>query len=73
MIAFVVDTGDKFIAGKKLATGPLIWVCEVSMDAPFHCSSNENILLLWFGGRRYHCLLTAASVHSFAERTDFCH
>jgi hypothetical protein len=59
MIAAVVDTGDKFIAGDNdkvinlspVTTTSVIRVCGVSMDASFHGSSNETIggrvLLRW--------------------------
>jgi hypothetical protein len=58
VIASVIDTGD------QLAPGPLIRVCEMSLDAPFHISSNDTTVLAAvstsavvsdFGSRRYRC------------------
>jgi hypothetical protein len=52
VIAGVVDTGNKFIAGvvnllrpmnSYCRGGPLISLFEVSMDVPFHGGSNDNI------------------------------
>ncbi len=46
--------------------GPLNRVCEVSMDAPFHGGYNDTI-----NGRRYHYLLTAASLF-LPRSSQFC-
>ncbi len=48
VIASVIDTGFKFIAGvtdtcDQISLVSLIRVCEMSMDVPFHISSNDTI------------------------------
>jgi hypothetical protein len=53
-ITGVNNTGDELFTGEQLAPGSLVTVCEVSMDAPFHVSSNDTLGRIYrrFGGLR---------------------